>query len=97
MTKLEIYSREFDRINQQIAALQDCLYEAGLYPEQTRLWTRFRRSVFLFLLRRYVFRQIQQLHLRRRAVHNCYLYVHKREPESLPLEDEAGLIHAHNS
>ena len=71
MTKSEIYSREFDRINQQITALQDYLYEAELYPEQTRPWTRFRRSVFLFLLKRYVFRQIQQLHLRRRAVHNC--------------------------
>ena len=96
MTKPEIYSREFDRIDQQIAALQVYIYEAELYPEQNRPWTRFHRSVFLFLLRRYVFRQIQQLHLRRRAVRNCYMYVHKREPESLPLEDEAGLIHAHN-
>ncbi len=84
------FPRELDRIERQIAALHDYLYEAELYPEQTQPWARLRRAISLFLTRRYVFRQIQQLHLRRRMIRNCYLYVHKKDPEHVrPVENHA--------
>jgi hypothetical protein len=85
MAKTEVFPKEFDRIEQQIASLQDYRYEAELYPGQTRSWAKLRRAISLFLLRRYIFRQIQELHLRRRAIFNCYLYVHKKEPKRPPL------------
>ncbi len=75
-----------DRLDQQIAGLRVYLYDAELYPEQVELWPRIKRSVSLFLLRRYVRRQIQQLHLRRRGFYNCYVYLFKEEPRSQPLE-----------
>ncbi len=87
MTNVEKLSRDLDQIERQISALQDYLYEAELYPEQDRPWARLRREVSLFLIRRYVLRQIQQLYLRRQIIYNCYQYVHKREPEDLPVED----------
>ena len=92
MAETEVFPRELDRIEQQIASLQDYLYEAELYPEQTRPWAKLRRAVSLFLLRRYIFRQIQGLHLRRRMILNCYLYVHKKEPECPPLPRDTGRI-----
>ncbi len=94
MAKSEGFPRELDRIERQIAALHDYLYEAELYPEQTQSWARLRRAVSLFLIRRYVFRQVQQLHLQRRIIRNCYLYVHKKEPENLPLVENSEPVQA---
>lgn len=85
MAKTEVFPKEFDRIEQQISVLQNYLYEAELYPEQIEPWAKLRRAISLFLIRRYIFRQIQELHLRRRAIFNCYLYVHKKEPKRPPL------------
>lgn len=87
MTNAEKLPRDLDHIEQQISALQDYLYEAELYPKQDRPWARFRRAVYLFLIRRYVFRQIQQLSLRRQMIHNCYQYIHRGEPEEYLTED----------
>lgn len=94
MAQWEDFPRELDRIERQVAALQDYLYEAELYPEQTRPWARLRRAISLFLIRRYVFRQIQQLYLRRRIIRNCYLYVHKKEPEHPPLVENSEPVQA---
>lgn len=92
MAKTEVFPRELDRIEQRITALQDYLYEAELYPEQTRFWAKLRRAVSLFLVRRYVLRQIQQLYLQRRVIRNCYLYVHKREPEDRPTVENTAMV-----
>lgn len=87
MTNAEKLPRDLDRIEQQISALQDYLYEAELYPKQDRPWARLRRAATLFLIRRYVFRQIQQLSLRRQMIHNCHQCVHGQEPEERPIGD----------
>ena len=88
MSKKDNLLREMDRIEQQISDLRVYLYDAELYPEQVDLWPRIKRSVSLFLLKRYVRRQIQQLHLRRRGFYNCYTYLFKEEPQSRPLEEQ---------
>ena len=87
MSKKENLLREIDRVHQQIVGLRVYLYDAELYPEQVDLWARIKRSISLFLLKRYVRRQIQQLHLRRRGFRNCYVYLFKEEPESRPLDE----------
>ena len=87
MTNAEKLPRDLDHIERQISALQDYLYEAELYPKQDRPWARFRRAVYLFLIRRYVFRQIQQLYLRRQIIHNRHQCVHGREPEERLIGD----------
>lgn len=92
MAKTAVFPKELDRIEQQIAALQNYLYEAELYPDQTRTWAKLRRAISLSLLRRYIFRQIQELHLRRRAILNCYLYLHKKEPKRPSLIQDNGRI-----
>ena len=92
MAEPEDFSGELDRIEREISALQDYLYEAELYPPQTQPWPRLRRSISLFLTRRYVFRQLQQLHLRRRIIRNCYLYVNKKEPEASPTPGNTGPV-----
>lgn len=97
MMSTEVFPKELDRIEQQIADLQDYLYETELYPEQTRPWPRLRRAVSLFLVRRYVLRQIQQLSLQCRMIRNCYIYVHKRESEYPPLVEENEPIQARYS
>lgn len=96
MTEQEGFLRELDHIERQITALQDYLCEAELYPEQLEPWARLRRAVSLFLTRRYVLRQVQQLHLRRRIIHNCYLYVHKREPEDRPVVESSGTVRTYH-
>jgi hypothetical protein len=80
MEKSEYSLEQLDQIERRISALQDYLYDAELYPEQVERWARLRRAISLFLVRRYVLRQIQQLCLQRRVIRNCYLYVHEREP-----------------
>ncbi|MGB3633100.1 MAG: hypothetical protein WA982_03585 [Rubrobacteraceae bacterium] len=88
MSKKDNLLREIDIVDRQISGLQDYLHEAELYPEQTQRWSRIKRSIYLFLLRRYVTRQIQQLHLRRRGFRNCYVYLFKEEPHSGPVEEQ---------
>ncbi|MGB3680872.1 MAG: hypothetical protein WA990_00135, partial [Rubrobacteraceae bacterium] len=83
-----------ERIEQQIVSLQDYLYEVELYPEQTKPWAKLRRAVSLFLVRRHVLRQLQQLFLRKRVIHNCHLYIHKKEPERPPIPENAGPVRA---
>ena len=87
MSKKANLLREIDRIDQQIAGLQDYLYDAELYPEQMQPWHRLKRYVYLFSVRRHITRQIQQLHLRRRGYRNCYVYLFKEEPYERPLEE----------
>ena len=96
MAETEVFPKELDRIEQQIAALQNYLYEAELYPEQTRTWAKLQRTISLFMLRRHIFRQIQELHLRRRVILNCYLYVHKKEPERPSLIRDNEGVRAHS-
>lgn len=88
MSKKDNLLQEIDRVEQQIAGLRVYLYDAELYPEQVQLWPRIKRSIYLFLIRRHVMRQIQQLHLRRRAYRNCYVYLFKEEPHSRPLDEQ---------
>lgn len=88
MSKKDNLLREIDRVDRQIAGLQGYLYDAELYPEQVQTWSRVKRSIYLFLLRKHVMRQIQQLHLRRRGFHNCYVYLFKEEPYSRPLDEQ---------
>ncbi|MGF1470999.1 MAG: hypothetical protein ACFB50_04550 [Rubrobacteraceae bacterium] len=82
MSKKSNLLRDIDFIDEQISGLQGYLYEAELYPEQVQPWPRIKRFIYLFLLRKQVERQIQQLHLRRRAFRNCYVYLYKEEPDS---------------
>ena len=88
MSKEDNLLRKIDIVDRQIAGLQDYLYEAESYPEQVQRWPRIKRSIYLFLLRRYVMRQIQQLHLRRRGFRNCYVYLFKDEPQNRPVEEQ---------
>lgn len=71
---------ELGRIEHQISSLQDYLYETELYPQQPGTWARLRRTIHLFLTRRYIFRQIQQLHLQRQIVRNRYSCTHEWNP-----------------
>ncbi len=96
MANAEKLPRDLDHIEQQISALQDYLYESELYPKQDRPWARFRRAVSLFLIRRYVFRQIQQLYLRRQIIHNCYQYVHEQEPENRSIAENARMVRTYH-
>lgn len=88
MSKKDNLLREIDVVDRQISGLQDYLHEAESYPEQTQRWPCVKRSIYLFLLRRYVARQMQQLHLRRRGFYNCYVYLFKEEPHSSPIEEQ---------
>lgn len=87
MSKKANLLQEIDLLDQQIASLQDYLYETELYPEQVQVWPRLKRSIRLFLVRKQVTRQIQHLHLQRRAFRNCYVYLFKEEPHGRPLEE----------
>lgn len=97
MTKKQNLLQSIDRLDQQIAGLQDYLYDAELYPAQIQFWPSIKRAVALFLLRRQVTRQIQQLHLRRRMFRNCYAYLYDEEPESPPLERPREPEEAHQT
>lgn len=96
MAEMEVFPRELDRIEQRIAALHEYLYEAELYPEQIRFWAKLRRAVSLFLVRRYVLRQIQQLCLQRRMIRNCCLYAHKREPDDRLTVENTRTVSTHH-
>lgn len=87
MSKKDNILRDIDLIDRQIAGLQGYLYDVELYPEQLQAWPRLKRFVYLFSARRYVTRQIQQLHLRRRGLVNCYVYLFKEEPDTVPPEE----------
>ena len=95
MSKKDNLLRSMARIDQQIAGLRVYLYDSELYPEQVQLWPRIKRSIYLFLIRRHVRRQIQQLHLRRRGFHNCYVYLFKEEPQSRPLDEHREPVETH--
>ncbi|CAN5885476.1 hypothetical protein BH23ACT11_BH23ACT11_15880 [soil metagenome] len=84
MSKRDNFLRDIERVDGQIANLQVYLYDAALYPEQIQLWPRMRRTIHLFLVRRHVTRQIQQLNLQRRGLRNCYVYLFKEEPTRTP-------------
>ncbi len=88
MSKKDNLLQSMDRIDRQISGLRVYLYDAELYPEQVQLWPHIKRSIYLFLVRRQVMRQIQQLHLRHRGYRNCYVYLFKEEPESRPLDEQ---------
>lgn len=79
MAKTENLLREIEQLERQIEAFRDYLREAELYPEQVDAWSRLRRTIALFLLRREVSRQIYQLQLRLNAARNCYRFAEKRE------------------
>lgn len=87
MSKKDDLLRDIDSVDRQIAGLQGYLYDVELYPNQMQLWPRIKRYVYLFSVKRHVTRQIQHLHLRRRGLVNCYVYLFKEEPQTgLPEE-----------
>lgn len=87
MSKKYNLLRDIDRVDEQIAELQGYLYDVELYPLQVQTWPRVKRFVYLFSIKRHVTRRIQHLHLRRRGLVNCYVYLFKEEPHSMPLEE----------
>jgi hypothetical protein len=70
---------KLDETEERISALWEHLYEAELFPPQFDSWARIRRSISIFLVRRYVLRQLQHLYLQRRIIENCRKYNRRRE------------------